>query len=124
MKIVIADEKYPQLNNFSLLLGLSDRLMREYTDFFRTPHTTRILWGGHRVIYIFSEPTGRLSLYYDVELREPLEESAAGGALFPTTTLITKKRIFVPVPHPLVNPFQITSWPRDFYFRSYLLITL
>ena len=109
MKILVADTKYPQLNNFSLLLGLSDRLMREYADFFRTPHTTRILWGGHRVIYIFSEPTGRLSLYYDVELREPLEDSAAGGALFPTTTLITKKRIFVPVPDPLVDAFKITA---------------
>src|SRR5260370_6049708 len=96
--------------------------MREYADFFRTPHTTRILWGGHRVIYIFSEPTGRLSLYYDVELREPLEESAAGGALFPTTTLITKKRIFVPVPDPLVDAFKITSGPREFYVRFDLLV--
>ena len=122
MKILVADVKYPQLNNFSLLLGLSDRLMREYADFFRTPHTTRILWGGHRVIYIFSEPTGRLSLYYDVELREPLEDSAAGGSLFPTTTLITKKRIFVPVPDPLVDAFKITSGPREFYVRFDLLV--
>ncbi len=122
MKTLLADVKYPQLNNFSLLLGLSDRLMREYADFFRTPHTTRILWGGHRVIYIFSEPTGRLSLYYDVELREPLEESAAGGSLFPTTTLITKKRIFVPVPDPLVDAFKITSGPREFYVRFDLLV--
>lgn len=122
MKILLADVKYPQLNNFSLLLGLSDRLMREYADFFRTPHTTRILWGGHRVIYIFSEPTGRLSLYYDVELREPLEESAAGGALFPTTTLITKRRIFVPVPDPLVDAFKITTGPREFYVRFDLLV--
>jgi molecular chaperone HtpG len=122
MKILVAGVKYPQLNNFSLLLGLSDRLMREYADFFRTPHTTRILWGGHRVIYIFSEPTGRLSLYYDVELREPLADSAAGGALFPTTTLITKKRIFVPVPDPLVDAFKITSGPREFYVRFDLLV--
>ncbi len=122
MKILVADTKYPQLNNFSLLLGLSDRLMREYADFFRTPHTARILWGGHRVIYIFSEPTGRLSLYYDVELREPLEESAAGGALFPTTTLITKRRIFVPVPDPLVDAFKITAGPREFYVRFDLLV--
>lgn len=122
MKILVADTKYPQLNNFSLLLGLSDRLMRDYADFFRTPHTTRILWGGHRVIYIFSEPTGRLSLYYDVELREPLEESTAGGSLFPTTTLITKKRIFVPVPDPLINAFKITTGAREFYVRFDLLV--
>lgn len=122
MKILLADAKYPQLNNFSLLLGVSDRLMREYADFFRTPHTTRILWGGHRVIYIFSEPTGRLSLYYDVELKEPLEEAVAGGALFPTTTLITQKRIFVPVPDPLVYAFKVTTGPREFYVRFDLLV--
>ena len=122
MKILVADTKYPKLNNFSLFLGLSDRLMREYEDFFRTPHTTRILWGGHRVIYIFSEPTGRLSLYYDVELREPLQEASAGGSLFPTTTLITKKRIFVPVPDQLVDAFKITKGAREFYVRFDLLV--
>jgi molecular chaperone HtpG len=122
MKILVAETKHPQLNNFSLFLGMSDRLMREYADFFRTPHTTRILWGGHRVIYIFSEPTGRLSLYYDVELREPLPDSAAGGALFPTTTIITKQRIFVPVPDPLVDAFKITTGPREFYVRFDLLV--
>jgi molecular chaperone HtpG len=122
MKILVADAKHPQLNNLSLFLGLSDRLMREYADFFRTPHTTRILWGGHRVIYIFSEPTGRLSLYYDVELREPLEEASAGGALFPTTTIITKTRIFVPVPDQLVDAFKITAGPREFYVRFDLLV--
>jgi len=122
MKILVADAKYPQLNNFSLLLGLSDRLMREYAEFFRTPHTTRILWGGHRVIYIFAEPTGRLSLYYDVELREPLAESEAGGSLFPTTTLITKARIFVPVPDALIDAFKITTGPREFYVRYDLCV--
>lgn len=38
--------KYPVLNNFLMLLRLSDRLMRTGAVFFRTPHTTRILWGG------------------------------------------------------------------------------
>jgi molecular chaperone HtpG len=96
--------------------------MRDYADFFRTPHTTRVLWGGHRVIYVFSEPTGRLSLYYDVELREPLPDSAAGGALFPTTTIITKKRIFVPVPDPLIDAFKITSGRGNFMFASICLL--
>jgi molecular chaperone HtpG len=33
-------------------LGLADRLMRTEAPFFRVAHTTRIIWGGHRVIYI------------------------------------------------------------------------
>lgn len=121
MKILTTGEKYPQLNNFTMLLGLSDRLMRTEADFFRTPHTTRILWGGHRVIYIFTEATGRLSLYYDIELRDPIEHTKAGGGMFSTTTLITKKRIFVPVPDTLADEFKIATGPKEFFVRFDML---
>ena len=118
MKILTTSERHPQLNNFTMLLGLSDRLMQREAPFFRTPHTTRILWGGHRVIYIFTEATGGLSLYYDIELHEPLERTMTGGGLFPTTTLITKNRIFVPIPDALAPEFRIgAGQPKEFYVR-------
>lgn len=117
MKILTTREKYPLLNNFTMLLGLSDRLMRTEAEFFRTPHTTRILWGGHRVVYIFTEATGRLSLYYDIELRGPIEHTKASGGMFPTTTLITKKRIFVPIPDTLAEEFKIATGPKEFFVR-------
>lgn len=122
MKILTTIEKYPLLNNFTMLLGLSDRLMRSYeVDFFRTPHTTRILWGGHRIIYIFTEVTGRISLYYDIELRSPIKDSQISSGSFPTTTLITKKRIFVPVPDVLTDEFRITEGPKEFFVRFDIL---
>jgi molecular chaperone HtpG len=117
MKILTTTERHSQLNNFTMLLGLSDRLMRTEAEFFRTPHTTRILWGGHRVIYIFTEATGRLSLYYDIELREPIEQSKASGGMFPTTTLITKTRVFIPVPDELTDAFQVAAGPKEFFVR-------
>ena len=118
MKILTTTEKYPLLNNFTMLLGLSDRLMRSVeVDFFRTPHTTRILWAGHRIIYIFTEVTGRLSLYYDIELRGPINNSQVSGGVYPTTTLITKNRIFVPIPDVLAEEFRITTGPKEFYVR-------
>lgn len=117
MKILTTAEKYSQLNNFTMLLGLSDRLMRTEAEFFRGPHTTRILWGGHRVVYIFTEATGRLSLYYDIELRDPIDSTRASGGMFPTTTLITKKRIFVPVPEALAGEFEIATGPKEFFVR-------
>jgi molecular chaperone HtpG len=49
MKILITEVVYPQLNGFGTFLGMSDRLMRTEAPFFRTPHTTRIIWGGHRM---------------------------------------------------------------------------
>jgi molecular chaperone HtpG len=121
MKILTTDQSYPQLNGFTTLLGLSDRLMRTEATFFRTPHTTRIIWGGHRVIYIFTEATGRLSLYYDIELRDPIEQTMAGGGLFRSTTLFTNKRIFVPVPQELAEQFRVSSGSREFFVRFDLL---
>ncbi len=123
MKVLTTEAKYPQLNGFRLLLGLSDRLMRTEAAFFRTPHTTRILWGGHRVIYIFTETTGRLSLYYDIELKDAIENMGASGGPLPTTTLITKKRIFVPVPEPLINQFAISNGSKEFFVRFDVLST-
>lgn len=121
MKVLTTTESYPQLNGFRVLLGLSDRLMRTEAEFFRSPHTTRILWGGHRIIYIFTEATGRLSLYYDIELRNPLEPLSAGGSPLPTTTLITKNRIFVPVPDALREQFVVAVEPREFFVRFDIL---
>lgn len=117
MKILTTSEKYPQLNGFTMLLGLSDRLMRTEAEFFHTPHTTRILWGGHRVVYIFTESTGRLNLYYDIELREPIDHAKASGGMFRTTTLITKNRIYVPVPETLAEEFKIANGPKEFFVR-------
>jgi molecular chaperone HtpG len=117
MKILKTTVKYPQLNGFTMLLGLSDRLMKMEGEFFRSPHTTRILWGGHRVVYIFTEATGGLNLYYDIELREPLDQTNAGGGMFRTTTIITKNRIFVPVPEALAEEFEVASGSKEFFVR-------
>jgi molecular chaperone HtpG len=121
MKILTTSQKYPQLNGFTMLLGLSDRLVRTEAEFFHAPHTTRILWGGHRVVYIFTEATGRLNLYYDIELREPINHAKASGGMFRTTTLITKNRIFVPVPETLAEEFKIAKGPKEFFVRFDIL---
>lgn len=121
MKVLTTSGRHPQLNNFSILLGLSDKLMREYADFFRSPHTTRIIWGGHRVIYIFTDATGRLSLYYDIQLQTAVAGATAGGGMFPTTTLITKRRIFVPVPEALTGEFSVSSGAKEFFVRFDML---
>lgn len=117
MKILTTSEKYPQLNNFTMLLGLSDRVFRMESEFFNSPHTTRILWGGHRVVYIFTEVTGRLNLYYDIELRKPIDQANSGGGMFRTTTLITKNRIFVPVPEEIQEEFRVATGAREFFVR-------
>ena len=41
--------------------------------------------------------------------------------MFPTTTLITKNRIFVPVPDMLSEEFKIAAGPKQFFVRFDIL---
>jgi len=116
-KILVANQKYPQLNGCELFLGLSDRAMKREGEFFRFPHTTKVIWAGHRVVYIFNHASGGLTLYYDIELKQPLQTPDAAGTALPTTTLFTKNRIFVPVPDQLVPEFRIAEGAKEFYVR-------
>ena len=114
-KILTTEKHHQNLNNFTLFLGLSERLFKREAYFFRSPHTTRVMWGGHRVIYIFDHPSGSITLYYDIELRTPLAEHQANGMMLPTTTLILKNRLFVPVPADLEDEFRISEGSKQFY---------
>ena len=117
MKVLTVGEPHSKLNDFQMFLSLSERLARREGEFLRQPHTTKLMWGSHRVIYIFTDSTGELNLYYDLKLKEPLETKTTGGAMFPTTTIITKDRIFVPVPRELESAFRISNGSKEFFVR-------
>ena len=114
-KILTTTVQYPNLNNFTLFLGLSDKLFQRESIFFKSPHTTRVMWGGHRIIYIFGHPSGSITLYYDIELRSSLSLNQANGMMLPTTTLILKNRLFVPIPSELEEEFRISEGSKQFY---------
>ena len=117
MKVLMVEHAHSKLNNFQMFLALSDRMVKLEGEFLRWPHTTKLIWGAHRIIYIFGDESGELSLYYDVELKTPLDVDLTGGSMFQTTTIITKKRIFVPVPRLLEPAFEISEGGREFYVR-------
>ncbi|MGH7217252.1 MAG: ATP-binding protein [Nitrospiraceae bacterium] len=117
MKVLTVSAEHSKLNGFQMFLAVSDRLAKSEGEFLYQPHTTKLMWGSHRVIYIFTNATGDLSLYYDIKLKEPLDTQTTGGAMFPTTTLVTKNRIFVPVPKLLEPALQITDGAKEFYVR-------
>ena len=117
MKVLTVAAEHSKLNGFQMFLALSDRLAKSEGEFLRQPHSTKVMWGSHRVIYIFTDATGDLSLYYDIKLKEPLQAQTTGGAMFPTTTIVTKDRVFVPVPKMLESAFRITDGVKEFYVR-------
>jgi len=117
MKVLTVEAEHEKLNRFRMFLALSERATRIEGEFLRWPHSTKLIWGTHRIVYIFTDVTGELSLYYDIELIEPLPTNTTGGAMFPTTTIKTKDRLYVPVPKELEPAFQITAGAKEFYVR-------
>ncbi|WP_142786086.1 ATP-binding protein [Changchengzhania lutea] len=121
MKILKTAESYDHLNNFKMFIGISDRVFKKHLDFFLEPHTTKVIWGMHRIVYIFTHASNRISLYYDIELKQKLSAESTGGIAVPTTTIRTKNRIFVPVIHELIDFFDITEGTKEFYVRHDLI---
>lgn len=117
MKILTSDSAHSALNGFKMLLGLSNKLFRQEEPFFHNPHFTKVMWAQHRIVYVFTHATGLLSLYYDIELPDPVLSESQGGRALPTTTLVTNRRIFVPVPDVLSPSFELVEGERKFHVR-------
>lgn len=115
MKVLTTERAYPQLNNFRSFLALSDRVFKREYDFFLEPHSTKIIWGSHRIIYIFTHASNLLTLYYDIALKQRMEDDSAGGGSFPTTTIVMKNRIFIPIPDKFDDFFQISQGTMEFF---------
>lgn len=118
-KILTTDNRYPALNDFKMFLSLSDRLFKTEYNFFLAPHTTKIIWGANRVIYFFTHASSLLTLYYDIELKERIVGESTGGTAFPTTTIMTKNRIYVPIPEELMPSFEIGEGDKKEFFVRY-----
>ncbi len=92
------------LNGYSCFLSLSDRVQSERGEFFLQPHSTEVVWGGRKVIFIFHHHSRRYGLYYDILCPE-LVGTSAGGHQGMTSTILTKGRTFIPIPEQIVADF-------------------
>lgn len=92
------------VNGYTCFLSLSDRVQREKGDFFLQPHSTEVVWGGRKVIFVFQHHSRRFGLYYDI-LCPGLVGEASGGGPRVTSTILSKDRTFIPVPNEIVNDF-------------------
>ena len=93
------------VNGYTCFLSLSDRVQREKGDFFLQPHSTEVVWGGRKVIFIFQHHSRRFGLYYDI-LCPGLVSTSSGGGPRATSTILAKDRTFIPVPNEIANDFQ------------------
>jgi molecular chaperone HtpG len=120
-RLLTTERELPQLNNHTMFLALSDRLFQLEREFFTWPHSTQVAWAGRRIVFLFGLAHSGQNLYYDIELRGSRSAGAAGGTPLITTTIVTKSKIFVPIPHQLADCFKVTNAPVEFYVRFDLL---
>ena len=92
------------LNGYTCFLALSDRVQREKGDFFLQPHSTEVVWGGGKVVFIFQHHSGQFGLYYDI-LCQNLVADTAGGGRRVTSTILTRDRTFIPIPAEIADSF-------------------
>ncbi len=118
-KLLKTNEAYPALNNHKMFLGLSDKLFERYSDFFLEPHTTKVIWSTHKIVYVFTHASNQVSMYYDIDLKIVLPGEMTGGHPIITTTIITKNRIFVPVIPEMYQYFDLAQnqGKLEFYVR-------
>lgn len=109
MKLLRTKADTPILHGNKMFIALSDSMNRAFRSFFLLAHSTKIIWSMHRIIYIFSDITGTMSLYYEMELYKKLPEELTGGEQVITTTIVTDKKIFVPVIPQLYDYFDLQS---------------
>ena len=92
------------INGYTCFLSLSDRVQREKGDFFLQPHSTEVVWGGRKVIFIFQHHSGQFGLYYDILCPGLVSADSSGGPEI-TSTILTKGRTFIPIPSDLIRDF-------------------
>lgn len=116
-KVLLADEGLGALNGYRFFLSLTPAAYKSELPFFQQPHSTRMIWAAHRIIYIFTHASNDLTLYYDIELPLPLASASTGGTPVVTTTIITDGKIFVPVVEELIPVFHVAQGVKEFQIR-------
>ena len=91
------------VDGYTCFLSLTDRVHREKGDFFLQPHTTEIIWGGQKLIFVFQHHSGRFGLYYDILC--PRVVGSSGGGRHVSASVIAKNRTFIPVPRQIADVF-------------------
>lgn len=103
-KLLTINSEEPAINGYRCFVALSDRAFRENSRFFLQPHRTEIVWSGQKVLYVFQHHSGTFGLYYELQAEE-LVSHQTGGRAFPTSTVVIKNQVYIPVPEHLKDGF-------------------
>lgn len=103
-KLVIIEEQDTALRGYRCFLAITDKAREQMGEFFLQPHTTSIVWGGQKTLFIFMHHSRQFGLYYDLQTREVVN-APSGGGLYPTCSIVLKNRIYIPIPEEISPSF-------------------
>ena len=101
--LTIGDNELP-LKDYRCFLALTNRSREENGEFFLQPHSTSVVWGGQKALFIFQHHSGEFGLYYDLQTRNLISDQSGGGSII-SCTIVMKNRIFIPIPSPIQASF-------------------
>ena len=96
-KLLTIPAAEPALTGYRCFLALGRKAREDKAEFFLQPHTTSIVWGGQRVLFIFAHRSEEYGLYYDIESRT-LISGEPGGRRYPTCTIFVANQVYIPIP--------------------------
>ena len=122
-KLLVIDDNEPALRGYRCFLAITDKARERMGEFFLQPHTTSIVWGGQKTLFIFMHHSRQFGLYYDLQTGEVVGAPAGGGAYL-TCSIVLKNRIYIPIPEEISTSFIPASGEKKrFEIRSDILRT-
>ena len=103
-KLLTIENNMPALRGYRCFLAITDKVRERMGEFFIQPHTTSIVWGGQKTLFVFIHHSRQFGLYYDLLTRELIEVPAGGGA-YPTCSIVLKNRLYIPIPEEISASF-------------------
>ena len=122
-KLLTVADGDPPIQGYRCFIALTDKAMQERGEFFLQPHSTSVVWGGQKVLFVFEHHSGQFGLYYDLQAAHVVAPESGGGP-YATATIVLRNKVFIPVPDALADVFIPTANERKrFEVRSDLLFT-
>ncbi len=120
-KLLTIPESETDLAGYRCFLALGRKAREDRAEFFLQAHTTSIIWGGQRVLFIFGHRSGDFGLYYDLEARTVISPEPGGGR-FPSCTIFLANQVYIPIPPAIQSSFLPVEGERKrFLVRDDLL---
>jgi molecular chaperone HtpG len=66
-KLLTVEAADPRVKGYRCFIALSDKAREERGEFFLQPHSTSVVWGGQKVLFVFEHHSGEFGLYYDLQ---------------------------------------------------------